>query len=232
MPADQQFRIGTEVRCSDGEVCGEIRYLAVNPAVPALTELAVEEKGRQGLGRLVPVGRVQPDPGHGLIEFLGSMADFRQLEPADATEFAPAPTAGYDLYGPEPIVEEPEYAHKPGEQVAGSDVPGTSYTETFDLVPPDAVQIRRHDQVHVGDHEFGQVQGVLVDPVHHRITRVLVQVGHLLGRKEVAIPIDDVAEPFGVGGIWLKISRGDAEDLPRWDSDYHSGRAADAGPAG
>lgn len=221
MPEDQLFRIGAEVRCTDGEVCGEIRYLVVNPATHKLRDLAVEEKGRQGLGRLVPFGDVRIDPGKRSIEFLGTMADFRELKAADVTEFAPV-TAGYEVHGAEQLTEEPEYRPEPGE-VLGETLPGVSYSETFDEVPPGHVEIRRHDPVYAAGHKFGQVQGVLIDPVHHHVTRVLLEVGHLIARKEVAIPADDVMEPFGEGGIKLKISKRDAENLPPWDSDHAGG---------
>ena len=226
MPEDQQFRIGAEVRCTDGEVCGEIRYLAVNSAAHTLTNLAVEEKGRQGLGRLVPLGGVHVYPKTRMIEFLGTMGDFRKLEAADVTGFAPD-TVGYELYGPEQVIEEPGYSPQPGEQVVGSALPGVSAVETFDNVPEGDVELRHRDPVHAGRHKFGQVQGVLIDPGDHRVTRVLVQVGHLVQRKEVAIPVDDVIEPFGKGGIKLKIPKRDVENLPPWDSGHPSGQAAD-----
>ncbi len=225
MPEDQQFRIGAEVRSTDGEICGEIRYLVINPATHKLRELAIEGKDRQGLGRLVPFGDIHVDHDKRVIEFLGTMADFSQLKTADVTEFAPD-TVGYELYGPEQVVEEPEYAPEPGERVMGDSVPGASYTETLDAVPRGYVEIRRHDPVHSGRHKFGQVQGVLIDSVHHSVTQVLLEVRHLVDRKEVAIPIDDVIEPFGQGGIKLKISKRDVENLPPWNSDRASGQAA------
>jgi hypothetical protein len=222
MPEDQQFMIGAEVRYADGQVCGEIRYLVINPATLELTDLAVEEKGRQGLGRLVPLGEVRADPQKGVIEFGGTAADFTKLKAADVTEFAPD-TVGYERYGPEQVVEEPEYAAEPDE-VIGDELPGVSYTETFDEVPQGHVAIHRHDSVEAGGHKFGEIRGVLTDSGHHRVTHVILEAGHVLSRKEVAIPIDDVIEPFGQGGIGLKISKPDVEHLPPW----RGGQAAGA----
>jgi sporulation protein YlmC with PRC-barrel domain len=222
MPEDQQFMMGAEVRCTDGDVCGEIRYLTVNPAAHTLTNLAVEEKGRQGLGRLVPVGDVRVDPETLMIEFLGTMADFQNLPAADVTEFA-ADTVGYEQHGPEQLVEEPEYSPQPGEQIVGGNLPGVSFTETVDEVPDNDVEIRRHAPVHAGRHQVGQVQGVLIDPGDHRVTGVLLQVRHFMDRKEVAVPVDDVMQPFGQDGIRLKISRRDVENLPPWDSGHPGG---------
>ena len=200
-------------------------WLSIRPRI-SLGNWRLKKRADKGLAGLVPFGDVHVDPDKRVIEFLGTMADFSQLKTSDVTEFAPD-TVGYELYGPEQVVEEPEYSPEPGEQVMGDSVLGVSYTETLDAIPRGYVEIRRHDPVHSGRHKFGQVQGVLIDPVHHRVTQVLLEVRNLVDRKEVAIPIDDVIEPFGQGGIRLKISKRDVENLPPWNSDRASGQAPD-----
>jgi len=52
----------------------------------------------------------------------------------------------------------------------------------------------------------------VVDPDDNHITHVLLQEGHLWGRKEVSIPISAV---IGVdAGIRLNITKKQVEDLP------------------
>ena len=68
---------------------------------------------------------------------------------------------------------------------------------------------------HALDGEIGKVQGFLVDPGDNHITHVLLQEGHLWGRKEVSIPISAVT---GVdAGIRLNITKKQVEDLPPVD---------------
>jgi hypothetical protein len=215
MSEDQQLRIGAEVTTADGQVCGEIRYLAVSRDGHAVTDLSVEEKGRQGLGRLVPIGKVRVDPATHAVGFLGTMADFGKLDGSDLTEFAPG-TAHYGLYGQEQVVEEPEYIVGAGERVLGSDLAGVSATETFDTVPEGDVEIARGEQVSADGKTFGKVAGVLADPAGHRVTHVLLHLGHLVNRKDVAVPIGDVVLPFGDGVIELTVSKRDVENLPGW----------------
>ncbi len=43
------------------------------------------------------------------------------------------------------------------------------------------------------DGPVGRLQGLVIDPCDHHATHVLLQAGHLWGRKEVAIPISIVA---------------------------------------
>ena len=56
------------------------------------------------------------------------------------------------------------------------------------------------------------MQGLVIDAKSHHVTHVLLQEGHIWGRKEVAIPIGAVT---GVeGGIHLNITKQQVQDLP------------------
>jgi sporulation protein YlmC with PRC-barrel domain len=71
--------------------------------------------------------------------------------------------------------------------------------------------------VHATDGDIGRVEGLVIDPRNHHVTHVLLQEGHLWGRKEVAIPISAVATVDD--GIRLNIPKGDVQDLPPVDVD-------------
>ena len=47
--------------------------------------------------------------------------------------------------------------------------------------------------------------GLVIDPASHHVTHVLLQEGHLWGRKEVAIPISAVTSTDD--GIWLSLTK-------------------------
>jgi hypothetical protein len=218
MPEAGEFRIGAVVRCASGEACGEVRYLDIDRHTRKLTHLAVEEEGRQGLGRLVPIGQARSDDDTHEVQFLGTMAEFRTLEPSDVTEFVPY-TEGYELYGPEQVVEEPEYDPVPGEQVVGSTVPGFSDTETLENVPEGDVEIptgeigRGEDyHIHAGSHEFGRIHGVLVD-ADARVTHVLLGERHGLRHVEVAVPFAD-GDTVQDDGFHFSLTKQEIEALP------------------
>ncbi len=100
-------------------------------------------------------------------------------------------------------------------------VQGVSQTVTYDTVPLGEVAVRRGEHVHATDGDIGQVQGLVIDPRNHHVTHVLLQEGHLWGRKEVAIPISAVA---GVDdGIRLNITKHEVQDLPPVDIDHPNG---------
>src|SRR5262249_13131207 len=213
MPEGEQFRIGAEVRSSGGEVCGEVRYLDVSRDSHTLTHLAVEERGRLGLGRLVPVDgdHVHVDAKAHQIEFLNTMERFKSLEPADVTRFVTG-TAAWERYGDEQVVGKPEYDPVPGEQVEGSSVPGFEPVDTSDVVPAGDVEIGRAYPVHAGSHEFGRVHGVVTDPGHH-VTHVLLGQWHRLRHTEVAVPFGD-HDMIDDDGFHFSMSEQEIENLP------------------
>ena len=94
-------------------------------------------------------------------------------------------------------------------------------TVTYDTVPLDEVEVRRGEHVHATDGHIGRVQGLVIDPSSHHVTHVLLQEGHLWGRKEVAIPIGAVT---GVDdGIRLNITKQQVQDLPPVDIHHPGG---------
>ena len=212
MPEGEQFRIGAEVRCTGGEVCGEVRYLDINWDSRTLTHLAVEERGRRGLGRLVPVDDdLHADATTHQIEFPGTMARFKSLDPSDVTTFVTG-TKAWEQYGEEQVVEQPEYDPIPGEQVEGSSVPGFEPVSTSDVVPGGDVQIGRGYPVHAGSHEFGRVHGVVTDSGRH-VTHVLLGEWHGLRHTEVAVPFGD-QDTIDDGGFHFSMSKQQIEDQP------------------
>jgi sporulation protein YlmC with PRC-barrel domain len=211
------YTIGAEASCTDG-VCGEVTRVVVDPVARAVTHLVIEPKGRIGLGRLVPVDLI--DGTTDGIKLSCSLAEFEGLDPAEETQFLPG-TRGYEAYGPEQVLAWP-YAGLAGEPgVMGDAVSGFSQTVTFDTVPLGEVEVRRGEPVHATDGAIGHVEGLVIDPRNHHVTHVLLQEGHLWGRKEVAIPISAVTR---VGdGIQLRISKHDVADLPPVDIDHPAG---------
>lgn len=211
------FRIGSAANCTDG-VCGEVSRVVVDPVARAVTHLVVEPEGRQGLGRLVPLGLVEATDGE--IRLRCTVAEFEALDPAEETQFVPG-TRGYASYGPEQVLSWPYSRLGGGAGVAGDTVSGVSETVTYDSVPVGEVAVRRGERVHATDGDIGQVEGLVIDPRSHRVTHVLLQEGHLWGRKEVAIPISAVT---GVdAGIRLSITKHEVQDLPPVDIDHPAG---------
>jgi sporulation protein YlmC with PRC-barrel domain len=68
---------------------------------------------------------------------------------------------------------------------------------TDETLPWGQVDVRRGESVRASDGEIGQVEGLVIDPSDRHVTHVLLQEGHLWGRKQVAIPIAAVTKVAG-----------------------------------
>jgi sporulation protein YlmC with PRC-barrel domain len=211
MAAAVEFAIGAEVSCVDG-ICGRLTRVVVDPVARAVTDLVVEPEGRAGLARLVPVELAVPlGQGADGIRLNCTLAQFARFDSAEETQFVPG-TRGYEIYGPEQVLAWPYY--RLGDTVMDPDAEGKiSETVTVDTVPLGEIDVRRGEHVHATDGVIGQVQGLVVDPASEHVTHVLLQEGHLWGRKQVAIPISAVT---GVDdeGISLSIAKQEVQDLP------------------
>jgi hypothetical protein len=64
------------------------------------------------------------------------------------------------------------------------------------------------------------VKGLVVDPHDHCVTHVLLEEGHLWGKKRVAIPISAVTRVDE--GVRVNLNKQDVEDLPAVSVDERS----------
>jgi sporulation protein YlmC with PRC-barrel domain len=220
-----QFTIGTQVSCSDGPI-GKISRVIVDPVAEALTHLAVDPEHRPDLGRLVPLDLVEFGGAAGEIRLRCTKGEFENLEPAEDTQIIPASDA-YGGYGAGQVGYMPYYGLEGG----GMAVPGIGggygsiepQVVATDSVPLGEVEIRRGDCVQATDGDIGRVQGLVIDPGSRHVTHVLLQEGHLWGKKEVAIPISAVAGTRD--GIQLTITKKQVGDLPPVDSSHPEKRS-------
>ncbi len=215
-----QFRIGVEVTCSDG-TCGDLRRVVIDPVARVLTHLVVEPKHRQGMGRLVPVDLVEATAEE--IRLRCSRAEFDALENAEETHFLPE--AGEQMgYGAGQAVAWPYYGlggAMGGIGMGGMGMANTPQVMIDDRVPAGEVEVRRGEHVHATDGNIGRVQGLVIDPTDHHVTHVLLEQGHLWGKREITIPIGAVKD-VAADGVRLNLTREEVRDLPPVDLAHHS----------
>ena len=190
MAEETEFAMGATASCVDGPG-GRMSRVIIDPATETVTHLVIEPKHWLGVGRLVPLDLV--DTTGGGLSLRCTVEEFGNLEPAEEAELAEDVTGGLALNAP---------------MGATSPVP----VILQDVVPLGETDVERGEPVHAVDGEIGRVEGLLVDPDNHRVTHVLLQEGHLWGRKKVSIPVSAVT---GVeNGIQLSLTRKQVEDLP------------------
>jgi len=224
-----QYTIGAEVRC-EGQVCGRLARVVIDPVAGQLTHLVVEPKHGQGANRLVPIELVDAASAEPDIGLNCSAGEFAALDPAEETEFL---TGGGNAFGyeSEQAMMWPHYGLGVGGVgmggagmgavgmggPLGTDLVGLPRTTTYDRVPKGEVQVHRGDRVEATDGEIGRVKGLVIDPRDHAVTHVLLAEGHLWGRKTVAIPIRTVT--YVGGGVRVELTKKELGDLPPVDFD-------------
>jgi sporulation protein YlmC with PRC-barrel domain len=209
-----EFTIGAKANCSDG-FCGEVTRMIIDPATRTVTHLVIEPKHRGQYGRLVPLELV--DTAAGEIRLSCTIAEFDRLDAAEEAELE----EGYGYAGGYGAAESVQgYGGTGGMGVGGSSsgmLIGSSLGHgtplvVHDVVPLGETELTHGEHVHALDGAIGKVRGFVVNPSDHQVTHVLLQEGHLWGRKEVAIPISAVT---GVDdGIRLNITKKQVEELP------------------
>ena len=217
------FTIGAAVNCADG-LCGAVSRVVVDPIARAVTHLVVEPEHRQGLGRLVPLDLV--DATTGAVQLRCTLDAFEKLDIAEESQFLPG-SVGYANYGPGQTLFWPYYGLGAGVVATdvGFGVGNVSEPVTFDKIPVGEVAVRRGERVHATDADIGHVRGLVIDRSDRHVTHVLLQEGHLWGRKEIAIPIGAVANIDD--GIRLNITKRDVVDLPAVGIDHPNGATRD-----
>ncbi|MEO8968081.1 MAG: hypothetical protein ABI355_10700 [Solirubrobacteraceae bacterium] len=213
-----QFSIGAEVHTGDDEVCGELSRVIIDPIAQALTHLVVAPEHRGGLGRMVPVELVEA--GGDQIRLRCTAGQFRELDDAQDVQVLPASSNVWG-YGSGQALAWPYYGLGMGAGgvggmaaggIGGMDLGGGPQPILTDRIPVGEVEVCRGDQVHASDGWIGSVQGLVIDPHDHHVTHVLLQEGHLWGRKQVAIPIGAAARVESE--IRVKLTKQQVHDLP------------------
>jgi sporulation protein YlmC with PRC-barrel domain len=210
-----EYKLGARANCSDGH-CGEVVGTILDPDTDTVTHLVVQHAHRRTSGRLVPIELVDETTDQmDEIRLRCTMAGFDRLDSAQEVDVVE--DAGYGGYESSASVQ--GYGDL-GSLGGGGSASGLGIgmslghrtpTIVTDNVPLGEEEVGRHEHVHALDGEIGLVEGFVVN-ADHQVTHVLLQEGHLWGRKEVAIPISAVERVDE--GIRLNITKQQVEDLP------------------
>jgi sporulation protein YlmC with PRC-barrel domain len=209
-----EFTLGARASCSDG-FCGELVRTILDPATRTITHLVIEPKHKKEEGRLVPLHLVEVAGGE--IRLSCTLEQFEQFEPSEEVDVAEGVDYGGG-YGSAAAIQ--GYGNV-GSMGVGASSSGMGIgmglghrtpTVVSHAVPLGETEVERHESVHAVDGEIGRVEGFVVDPADNKVTHVLLQEGHMWGRKEVAIPVSAIVSVDA--GIRLNITRQQVEDLP------------------
>jgi sporulation protein YlmC with PRC-barrel domain len=206
-----RLEIGVEVDCSDGTF-GELADVVIDPTTKRVTHLVVKAQEEPRVERLVPVELANPGDGASRAVTLRATAE-------EVGSLPPVKDVGYFQLGDFPL-DDPDWdvgiqevyalPYYPANDLAPS---SPDFSVMYDRIPKGEVEIRRASDVYsAGGHHLGHVDGLLVDRDEH-ITHLVLERGHLWGRREVTIPIGAVAK-VETDDVMLSLTRDQVGSLP------------------
>jgi sporulation protein YlmC with PRC-barrel domain len=208
-----RLELGTPVRCTDGTF-GELADVVIDPISRRLTHLVVRPGHEQGQARLVPVELAASRDNGSEVTLDCTVDEVTKLEPVHEYAYlrlgeSPVEDPEWDV-GVEDVLALPYYEADP---YGPSPIYDTNVGMAYDRVPKGEVEIRRASAVaSVDGHDLGQVDGFVVD-AEGQITHVILERGHLWGRREVTIPIGAVAT-VETDAVTLSLSKDEVGSLP------------------
>jgi sporulation protein YlmC with PRC-barrel domain len=210
-----RLELGCPIHCEDGPA-GELGDVVVDPTRKRVTHLVVQPHRRHSLARLVPV---ELATGAGdAIELTLTGEELRRLPVVQEFEYLrvgefPVPDPEWDV-GIETVLAQPFYEYSSELPFAGSPLGYDPHVAlAYDRVPKGEVEIRRKSDVVSADHHhLGHVDGLVVDG-DDLITHVVLEHGHLFGRRDVTIPIGSVAK-VATDSVRLALTKDEVDRLP------------------
>ena len=190
-----RLEIGNRVNCTDGAY-GELADIVIDPLEKHVTHLVIRPEQDEGQRRLVPIQLAKGrDDKLREIELECTLEEAQGFESVHEAAYlrlgeSPAEDPDWDV-GVEDVLAMPYYAGVDVGSYTGE--LDSNVTINYDRVPKGEVEVRRASAViSADDHSLGEVDGFVVDADEH-ITHLVLERGHLWGRKEVTIPIGAVA---------------------------------------
>ena len=208
--------LGSPVRCSD-DAFGELADVVIDPKTRCVTHLVVQPHQRDEQARLVPVDRAQAGQTSNATISLGctvaQMSEFERVREAAYLRLGEVPVEDpdWDVGIEEPLAVPPS-AETGAFGAGGVDI-DPHVMLTYDRIPVGEVEIRRESSVTSADgHNLGHVDGFVLDD-EQQISHLVLEHGHLWGRREVVIPASAVAR-VETDTVALTLSKDEVGALP------------------
>jgi sporulation protein YlmC with PRC-barrel domain len=210
---DTALTIGSKVYCTDGEA-GVLKRTIFNPLTRELTHLVVEPHPAGGVGHLVPIEYLA-GAGADEIKLTCPTEELATFESAEETKFLPATPLDFGHQSGDSLMWPYFGLTIGGSRLGGSD--SSHHLIAYDRVPLGEVSIRRGERVYASDGAVGHVQGLVIHKENHHVTHVLLDEGHLWGKKRVAIPIGAITHV--TDKVEASMTKDEIRDLPEIDID-------------
>lgn len=201
--------LNVDVYGPDGLI-GHSTYIILNPVTEEVTHVVIRENFNNHTERLVPVAEIQESDTN-MIRLTCDDTKLSRMDPFEEVEFIPTTV---------PQIE----ASTPSNSYAWPYIVTNQERRFVKLVrrqiPPYERGLRRGAYVHARDGRIGQIDEVVVNRETMHLTHLVLREGHLWGKKDVMIPIDEI-ERIEENNIYLKLDKQSVEALPTFPVHHH-----------
>lgn len=192
-----------KVECADGP-CGESSTIILNPATREVSHFVVLDKTFPDRDRrLVPVDQVV-ETSRNLIRLCCTKDELAGMDHFLDTHY----TATHE----EPAIDWPvDYTVR---SVPRATLTKPSYAqEEVEHIPPGELAVGRGTRVEARDGHIGHLVELVVNPDSGHISHLVLEKGHLWGKKEVTLPVSAI-DFGGKEAVYLKLDKKSIEQLP------------------
>ena len=192
-----------KVECTDGP-CGESSIIILNPTTREVSHFVVQDKTFPDRDqRLVPVDQVV-ETSRTLIRLRCTKAELAGMDHFLDSHYAATQK--------EPTIDWPvDYTVR---SVPRATLTERRYAEeTVEHIPPGELAVGRGTRVEAKDGPVGHLAELVVDPDSGHISHLVLEKGHLWGKKEVTIPVSAI-DFGGEEAVYLKLDKKAIEQLP------------------
>ncbi len=197
------IRLNAHVECLDGRI-GRLENVILNPETERVTYLVVKENSFPNTLRLVPE-RFVKETLHDRILLSIPKQKFEGMKDFIQEDYIPPNIMLY-------------MAEKEGWDFG---TPAAVFLE-HEAVPAGGLVVHKGAGVYASDGHVGKVDEFLIEKKTGRITHLILREGHLWGKKDIWVPINQV-DRYEDGKVYLKLDKEGVKDLPVID--LHEGMA-------
>ena len=196
--------LDVEVHCSDG-ACGKSTAIIVDPSTEKVTHFVVQMQGSQ---YLVPIEAIA-DSTANHIQLRWSREELAAAAPFEKSVFAGEDLGAYTAPGMTgasiawPYDASSEYMLQ---AAAAAYVP-------VEQIPEGERAIHSGPYVEATDGGVGHVEEFLIDPETGLITHLLLRKGHLWGKRDITIPLDQI-DRVEDDVVYMKLNKEAVGGLP------------------
>jgi sporulation protein YlmC with PRC-barrel domain len=191
-----EIPLDVQVICDDVKV-GTSTAVIIDPVSKAVTHLVVKLVADDE--RLVPIRFVESSD-HYSIKLNCSTVELGKMAKFKTYHYVPGVTHNPDLPGGE---WEAPYVTL--------DYSGD--TREVESMPEGELAVHRGDPVRATDGQVGVVGELVVDADSGHITHLVLEQGHLFGKKEITVPLDQI-DHVSEGSVHLSIDKAEVKNLP------------------